>query len=33
MKKNENNPTIKKISRKEEDQPYHQEESIGQPCN
>jgi len=30
MKKSEKNPNIKKFSRKEEDQPCHQEESLGQ---
>jgi hypothetical protein len=29
----EENPTIRKFSRKEKDQPCHQEESSGQPYN
>jgi hypothetical protein len=33
LEEDEINPTIRKISKKREDQPYQQEESSGQPCN
>jgi hypothetical protein len=32
-KKREKSPTIRKFSRKEEDQPYHREKSSSQPYN